>query len=191
MSRITGHQGCAVVGVVAAALAPLHGCAVPRINTTSLTAEDVVKMTDDMARSLNAAPSVAARSPASERWVFTMDRVSNRTEHLMDDSEKWGIMGRFRANLAQTRLGRERNISFVLPAAEWQRYAGADFAPEQSRLRPTHALRAEFRSDTRSSLTARSDHYLCAFQLLDLESGALVWEDAYEVKYRVRRNEFD
>lgn len=176
---------------LAAAACAVAGCGAPRINTTSLTAADVVKMTDQMAASLSASSAVASRSAGSERWVFTMDRVTNRTEHLMDDSEKWGIMGRFRANLARTTLARERNIAFVLPAAEWERYAGADFAPEQSRLKPTHALRAEFRSDTSSSLLSRSDHYLCAFQLLDLESGGLVWEDAYEVKYRVARNEFD
>ncbi|MFM9959002.1 MAG: hypothetical protein ACKVZJ_13105 [Phycisphaerales bacterium] len=187
------HRGikAALIAAACVAGAGAAGCAAPRINTTSLTAADVVKMTDQMAASLNASMPIASRNTSSERWVFTMDRVSNRTEHLMDDSEKWGIMGRFRANLARTMLGNERNIAFVLPAAEWQRYAGADYAPEQSRLRPTHALRAEFRSDTASSLLSRSDHYLCAFQLLDLESGLLVWEDSYEVKYGISRNAFD
>jgi PBP1b-binding outer membrane lipoprotein LpoB len=178
---------CCAVG----AAGVLSGCAAPRINTTMLTTPDIIKMTDRMAESLNASAPIAGRSPASPKWVFTMDRVTNRTEHLLDDSEKWGIMARFRANLARTLLANERAIAFVLPAAEWQRYANADFAPEQARLRPTHALRAEFRSDTSSSLTARRDAYLCAFQLLDLESGSIVWEDSYEVKYSVVRNSFD
>lgn len=195
MSRFPGYPGFAVVGVIAAAFAPLPGCAAPRVNTTSLTAADVVKMTDQMGQSFNAAPVIASRGPDSPPWVFTMDRVTNRTEHLMDDSEKWGIMARFRANLARTLVAKERNIAFVLPAPEWQRYAGDDFAANapdgQNRLRPTHALRAEFRSDTATSLLSRSDHYLCAFQLLDLESGTLVWEDAYEVKYRITRTAFD
>jgi len=184
------HQGIAL-GPVVGVCAGLVGCAAPRINTTMLTTPDIIKMTDQMAQSLNASAAISSRSAGDPRWVFTMDRVTNRTEHLLDDSEKWGIMGRFRANLAQTMLARERAIAFVLPAAEWSRYAGADFAPEQARLRPTHALRAEFRSDTATDLLSRRDAYLCAFQLLDLNSGAIVWEDSYEVKYAVVRNSFD
>lgn len=188
------HRGIkwVIAGAVgASAAAGFGGCAVPRVNTTMLTAADVVRMTDLMAESLNRSPAIARRTPAEPRWVFTMDRVTNRTEHPLDDSEKWGIMARFRARLTASDVARDRAVSFVLPASEWERYAKEYFDPEQARLRPTHALRAEFRSDTRSALGGRDDAYLCAFQLLDLESGVIVWEDAYEVKYRVLRNSFD
>lgn len=181
-----------VRAVVVLAGCVLGACSPPRVNTTMLTVKDIVTMTDRMAASLNASPVVVSRSPASPRWVFTMDRVTNRTEHLLDDSEKWGAMARFRSELSRTMLARERNIAFVLPAEQWKRYASADWTgAEPSRLAPTHALRAEFRSDTRSALTFRKDHYLCAFQLLDLSDGSIVWEDAYEVKYSVARNSFD
>lgn len=185
---IKGWIACAV-GVFAALGA--GGCAAPRVNTTMLTSADVVRMTDQMSASLNASPEIASRTPDSPRWVFTMDRVANRTEHLLDDSEKWGIMARFRARLTASNVARDRAVAFVLPAAEWERYAREFYDPAQARLRPTHALRAEFRSDTRSAIGSRADAYLCAFQLLDLETGRIVWEDAYETKYRVLRNSFD
>lgn len=171
----------------------LSGCgAPPRINTTALTPADIVNMTDQMAAGLAASPVIASRGPDSEPWVFTLDQVTNRTEQLMDEGERWGTMVRFRAQLAQTMLARERNIRFVLPASQWQRYATDEFAAApEARLIPTHALRAEFRSDTTSSVAGRSDFYLCAFQLLDLRDGSLVWEDAYEVKYTVERNRLD
>lgn len=187
------HRGIKLTVVVCAGIAPVlcPGCAPPKVNTTMLTTADIVKMTDQMAMNLNSAPVISGRTPASPRWVFTMDRVANRTDHLLDDSEKWGTMARFRANLSRTMLTGERNIAFILPATEWQRYAGELFDPAQARLAPTHALRAEFRSDTRSGFLGRSDQYLCAFQLLDLRDGVIVWEDSYEVKYSVLRNSFD
>jgi len=183
----------AATAAASLAAAPfIGGCAAPRVNTTMLTIKDIVSMTDQMAQSLAASPVIASRAASSPRWVFTMDKVSNRTEHLLDDQEKWGTMARFRAELSRSFVARERNIAFVLPAEQWKRYAaGGDYSEDQARLRPTHALRAEFRSDTRSALLSRSDHYLCAFQLLDLNDGAIVWENAYEVKYAVKRNEFD
>lgn len=176
----------AACGVVA-----LTGCAAPRINTTMLTSADVVRMTNEMGQSLAASPAIAARTAASPRWVFTMDKVANRTEHVMSDAEKWGAIARFRAKLAESLVAKEKNIAFVMPAAEWQQFAADGFVQEQARLTPTHTLRAEFRSDTMQSITARSDSYLCAFQLLDLRTGELIWENAYEVKYAVRKNSFD
>lgn len=190
-SLFTFRFAAAALGAVTAAVS-LGGCSPPRVNTTMLTIKDIVSMTDQMAQSLAASPVIASRDASSPRWVFTMDRVSNRTEHLLDDQEKWGTMARFRSELSRSFVARERNIAFVLPAEQWKRYAAdAEFNADQARLRPTHALRAEFRSDTRSALLSRSDHYLCAFQLLDLSDGAILWENAYEVKYAVKRNEFD
>jgi len=179
---------CAAAAVLAGVVV---GCSAPRVNTTMLTAADVVRMTDDMSADLAAAPFLAERSPDSPLWVWSMDRVTNLTEHIMPEGERWAVMARFRAKLSESLLARERNIRFVLPPEQWKKYASGSWQPEAERLRPTHALRAEFRSDTVTSLHARSDHYLCAFQLLDLESGRLLWEDAYEVKYAVSRNRFD
>jgi len=161
-----------------------------------LRSEDIVKMTDQMAADLAAAPAVARRGPDSPRWVVTLDQVHNRTEHPMEENERWATMARFRALLSQSRLRAERHIVFVLPANEWVRYApggdGPTAAPaDQRRLDPTHALRATFLSDTTSSLAGRSDHYLCAFQLVDLRDNALIWEGAYEVRYIISRNRLD
>jgi hypothetical protein len=170
----------------------IPSCAAPRINTTTLTAADIVRMTDEMAADLAASPAIAQRNAASEPWVFTLDQVANRTEHLMDESERWGTMIRFRSRLSESFLARERHIRFVVPAVEWRRYADAEFrANPDARLVPTHALRAEFRSDTSTSARHRSDYYLCAFQLVDLRDAQLVWEDAYEVKYAITRNALD
>ncbi len=182
---------CLRVSVVSLCIC-ISACAAPRINTTTLTAADIVRMTDEMAMDLASSPQIAQRNAGSEPWVFTLDQVTNRTEHLMDESERWGTMVRFRSRLSESFVARERNIRFVVPAVEWRRYADAEFrASPDARLTPTHTLRAEFRSDTSTSARHRSDYYLCAFQLVDLRDGGLVWEDAYEVKYAITRNALD
>lgn len=173
------------------ALAALASCAGPRLyDTTMLGSVDVVDMTDRMVVSLVESSALEGRDAASEPWVITMDRVSNRTEHIMSPGERWGIMNRLRALLMQTELRRDRHLLFVLPAEAWQSLDVAE-EPPPTRRPPTHALRATFLSDTQSSIDARVDAYLCAFQLVDLTSGLLVWEDAFEVKYVVERNAFD
>ncbi len=176
------------------ALLLLHGaigCGGPRLHdTTMLTSVDVVEMTDQMVASLAASGLMEGRTEDSPPMVITMDRVANRTEHIMSPGERWGVINRLRALLMQTDLRSERHLIFVMPTQAWEALEVVDQAPPH-RLKPTHALRATFRSDTQSSIRARTDAYLCAFQMLDLGDGALVWEDAFEVKYTVSRNRFD
>lgn len=173
------------------AAACLAGCSSPRVNTTMLAWSDIARMTDRMAEDLATHPEIASRDAASEPWVWSMDRVRNLTEHPMRDAEKWGAMARFRTLLSEGRFGREHAVSFILPPEEWERYASEMYDPRASRLAPTHALRAEFRSDTASSSRARSDAYFCAFQLVDLTDGEILWEGAYEAKFAVERSELD
>lgn len=167
------------------------GCSSPRVNTTMLAWSDIARMTDLMAEDLSNSPRIAHRDASSPPWVWSMDRVRNLSEHPMPDAEKWGAMARFRTLLTESRFGRERQIAFILPPSEWQRYASDMFDADAARLAPTHALRAEFRSDTASSVRARSDAYLCAFQLIDLADGEILWESAYETKFSVTRSDLD
>ena len=55
----------------------------------------------------------------------------------------------------------------------------------------THALTATFYSVTTATRQARTDSYLCSFQLLDLSSDRITWEDRFEVKRGVLRNRMD
>jgi hypothetical protein len=176
----------------AATVVSLASCAAPRINTTMLSTDDYLVMTDRMARELAAHPVMRERTSASEPWVFSLDRVENRTEHLMSDSERWSTMARFRALLSQSLLANERNVRFVLPPEQWSRYAGEDWRSQANpRVTPTHVLRAVFRTDTQSAMAYRTDAYLCEFQLTDLRSGEIVWSGAYQTKRAITRNSLD
>jgi hypothetical protein len=168
------------------------GCGMPRINTTMLTPDDVTRMTDKMAQSIVRTPAVAKRTAASPRWIVSFDKVTNLTMHVMEEREQWRTMARFRALLSATRLRTERNFHFILPPEEWELYSGENaYADPMFRAKPTHSLQATFRTDTSQSMQHRADTYLCAFQLLRLSDGEILWEDAYEVKYTVEKNRFD
>jgi PBP1b-binding outer membrane lipoprotein LpoB len=164
----------------------ITGCAAPRIQTTQLTSTDVVEMTDNMTASLTSDEVVSARSPQSDTWVFSIDRVRNLTEHPMSMNERWGTMARLRSRLAQTDFARERNIVWILPPDLGQQYASDSYDSSAQRRLPTHSLHATFYSDTNTSLAGRSDAYLCAFTLTDLATGLVIWEDSFEVKYTQR-----
>lgn len=179
--------------VLAVALASaLAGCRGPEINTTEITTEDVRRMTDQMAESFLRQPSIRTRKRTSPKWVFSFNKVRNLTMHVIEPREQWRTMARFRTLLTKSQKLAAKNIAFVLPPEEWLRYGGDNaLADPMYRASPTHSLRATFRSDTSRSLESRSDTYLCAFQLLRLSDGEIIWEDAYEVKYVIEKNRFD
>jgi hypothetical protein len=165
------------------------GCAGPQ--STRLTAEDFDEIATRMAASLRRCPAIAARTPTSPLWVITIDKVTNLSNDVMSEGEKWYIMARVRGMLPMLALRQDKNIRLVIPA-ERRDAMLADpnigvqageltdaFAAERQ---PTHTLEATFRSITRADATHRTDAYVCDFQLLDLRSGEPPWVDQFEFK---------
>lgn len=160
------------------------GCgAPPRANTTFLGSVDLIAMTDAMAGSFAAHPTISARHAGSPPWVISMDRVTNHTNQIIPEREKWLYVARLRAALGVSRLADERAITWIMPPERWalvQDELGP--VPPQLRLTPTHVLAATFAALTNTSGRGRSDAYLCEYQLIDLATGSVVWNDAWEVK---------
>ncbi len=175
--------------IISLAATLLVSCGAPQRHTTRLDADDLIAMTDRMAESLLGAETIASRTADSPRWIVSVDRVTHRTSDVIPHRELWAFMGRLRAMLNQSPALRQRNIVFVL-SPEQAKAMGKRHAAGP-RARPTHALAATFTSLTRDTRTVRSDTYLCAYQLIDLVSDAVVWEDHYEVKRTVMRDEWD
>ena len=163
------------------------GCSPPATRTTFLESVDLVDMTDRMAESFAGDPVISRRTPASGRWVISIDQVANRTYQLMPSREKWLYTTRMRALLAESGFAGGRNIVWVIPPEGWPA-APLELRAEDRdpRLAPTHLLSAEFQTLTNTSAAGRSDMYVCAFQLTELDNGRLVWEDLWEVKYASR-----
>ncbi|MBI1369582.1 MAG: hypothetical protein GC162_13120 [Planctomycetes bacterium] len=168
-------------------LLTLAACGAPQVNNTRLDAADLVAMSDQMTASLIASPAVVARTAASEPWIISMDRVSNQSNDIIPDREKWAFIARLRAQLSQSRALSERNLKFVLS------YNTAGEVAERvgDRITPTHLLTATFYSATVANHQTRSDTYLCAFQLMSAKDDQILWEDKYEIKRAVMRNKLD
>ena len=191
--RAMAAAAAATAAVLALAIA---GCEMPppRVQTSFLQAVDLIEMTDRMAASLAAAPAITGRDPSSERWVVSMERISNRTNQLIPDGEKWLYVARLRGRLAAAELTARRNLLWVMPPERWREVAAEledPREPRELRTPPTHQLTGAFLALTNTSGSGRSDTTVCSYQLVDLSTGELVWEDAWEVKRAVRGRTYD
>ncbi len=180
------------VGLLALLL--LNGCgSPPRAHTTFLDSIDLVHMTDRMAESFASDDVIGERTSEDDPWVISVYRVVNHTNQIIPEHERWLYLGRLRSHLAQSDLAEKRRLIWVVPPERWpviQQHLD-ESSPPELRMEPTHLLTATFDALTRTGPRGRSDTYLCAYQLVDLESGRVVWEDRWEMKKSVSGLVFD
>jgi hypothetical protein len=118
----------------------------------------------------------------------------NHTNQIIPEREKWLYLARLRALLAQSQLSDERSLIWIIPPERWSIVAeelGASDEPHGLRMNPTHQLTAEFNALTITSAQGRSDTSVCSYQLIDLDRGTIVWEDAWEVKRAISGITYD
>jgi len=173
----------------------LAGCGgAPKVRTTFLNSVDLVSMTDRMAESFALDDVISARNATEDPWVISINRVSNHTNQIIPERERWLYMARLRSRLAQSEIAKERSLIWVVPPDRWMAVADElsdPHEPAELRMTPTHQLTADFYTLTNSTGQGRSDAYLCSFQLFQLQTGAIVWEDAWEVKHWAKGRTYD
>lgn len=184
-----------VLGMIALSCVMLAGCGgSPKVKTTFLNSVDLVDMTDRMAESFASKGRVADRSASDEPWVISMYRMVNHTNEIIPDGEKWLYLARLRARLAQSNIAHDRNLVWIIPPERWPMVArelNVNEEPYGLRMQPTHLLTAEFSALTNTSGRGRSDAYFCSYQLMDLGTGTIAWEDKWEVKKAVTGRTYD
>jgi hypothetical protein len=182
-------------GLAVLLCAALAGCGgPPEVRTTFLRSVDLVAMTDRMAESFAQDAVIGARTPESDPWIISIDRIVNHTNQIIPDGERWLYIGRLRAMLGQSQLARERRIIWIIPPERWPMIAeelGVSREPYGLRENPTHLLTAEFLALTTTSGAGRSDAYLCNYQLVDLAVGTITWEGSWEVKRAIEGRTYD
>lgn len=173
---------------------PLVGCGgAPKARTTFLDSVDLVAMTSQMSQSFTQDEVINARSQDSDRWVVSIYRIVNNTNQIIPERQKWLYINRLRALLDRSDIAQRCNITWVIPPERWSIIAAetGEAEPYGLRLEPTHLLTAEFNTLTNTSGSGRSDTYLCAYELVDLDSGRVVWQDSWEVKRAVSGRTYD
>jgi len=171
------------LGMVGVLLPGCAGNSAPIVQTTLLSSVDLERMTDEMSASLIAAELGDDLSD----MVIVTDRVVNRTNHIMDEGERELFLTALRQQLMANGALRDQGVIFVARPDELTGYTGAVPNEAGAEVGPTHALTATFRTLTNVTRMVREDAYLAAFQLSDLNTNVVVWEDAYRVRYAVER----
>jgi len=151
--------------------------------TLELDGQDVQQMAQQMAESLS-----VSIPPGPVKPVVALYRIRNETNQMLSPV----FLPKLRTLLVKFAQDR---MTFVLSGrdhAELQAESGItdEPGPANRRDRPTHALLGTFYAHTVENSGGRAEHVLCTFQLVH-RSGAIVWEDGYEVKKAVTAELFD
>lgn len=178
-------RGLIFSGLVAAALA--GGCSTPTRDSgqsTAITVEDVEDITTEIAAKLKASDFLVSRAPDSPPITITINKVVNYTSDVLRESDRWYLMYRVIDSISLRELGKQRNISLVIPAEQFRdlksRVPDArDYAQRKS---PTHVMEAVFRSVTRAAGGTRADAYYCQYTITEVATGRTVWTEGFQFK---------
>lgn len=173
----------------------LTGCA-SAPQSSRIAVEDYEAMAAAMAASLRASGAIAQRTPGSETWVVSFDRVRNLSSEVMPSGEQWWVVANVRGAQPMRALWDDKRIQFVTPGEHARALkprldaegVDTDFGGDRA---VTHTITATFRSVTRADAMDRTDLYGCEFRMLDLRTGEDVWNDWFEFKRQAHGHVWD
>lgn len=153
-----------------------------------LRASDLDVTHQQVAFQLASSGFLAGRRGDSPPIRIVIRRVENLTSDVLPPAELWMAVARVQGSLPVQDLARERNIVFQLPPEEVAALRRAGFeVPLTPENRPTHALRAVFRSSTRSGSSSgrrdtdtRKEYYFLEYMIVNLATRELEWEGSFE-----------
>ncbi len=184
-------------GAALAACLLLSGCAQPGYSTyrpsissfqpgdQGLQSRDLVDMTNRLAADLLKIPEIA-QNP--NKVIIVMTGIDNKTSQPWQNDQIY--LARMRALLNQ--YARDR-LAFVIGPQQLQQLQQQELGstggdpfeqssrgqvPQNTRMIPQYALKGVFYDLPNSATT----YYLCTFQLVNLQTGELVWEGHYETR---------
>lgn len=173
--------------VAAAFLCPLlPSCRADQSNTTRFAVEDFEEMGLKMAKSLQACPAIQKRVGTDVPWTVSVQKVTNLSSDILTPGEQWFAVKRVQASAPIQKMWESHAIKFMLNADEAALQTGrqpeefdANFSKDR---KVTHVITATYRSATRSQADARTDLYVCIFEMKDLATGQSVWSDEFTLK---------
>ncbi|HEX8323153.1 MAG TPA: hypothetical protein VF595_04490 [Tepidisphaeraceae bacterium] len=169
------------------ALLTIVGCAsaIKNGQSTALTGVDLVSMTDDMAGKIGSDAAVNAAAANGPLKIVVLPVVNELRAEIIPAGQANAFTGRVRVLMAKHAPDRfvwcmNRDAFYDLQRRELD--LGIDPGPSPDRVQPEYALTATFSSLTDETRKRRDTFYVCAFQLTNLKSSAVLWAGSYEVK---------
>ena len=171
---------------------------------TFLDADDLIRMTDQMAAAIPSNPQVGAELQKGPLVIVTQPIV-NDTNEIIPAGEKSLYSARIRTLLSSKPALRQQ-FAWVLNRQDYEALkaaegaGGADTAtlgpvaaetPGPGRLVPQYALTGRFYALTKAGVSQRSDYYLCEFKLRNIATEAELWAGTYETKKLSKKSMLD
>lgn len=163
------------------------GCAANLGSSTLLTMQEMTSLKDSIIEDIAMSSVMRNRTSQSKEMVLSIGSVENRSADVFTKSEQWYLMQSVARVIANpTGMGADRNITIVMPpeAIEHISRRGSvwrGFANDRS---PTHVLNGDFRSISRATKDERTDLFVFAYQIKDIESGEIVVDKDVEINKR-------
>ncbi len=147
------------------ALAGCNSNAVQENQTTFLTADDLQRMTDQMAHEI-VANDYLRMQPAPLKIVIKP--VINETSEIIPGNRAQLFVARLQGLLAQEPTLRDRFV-WIMNKHDYEILRNSEIStplgPDETAITPEYALYAKFVSKTDVSINTRSDLYLCQYYL--------------------------
>jgi hypothetical protein len=124
--------------------------------------------------------------------------VSNETSEIITDNRKEMFVHRLQGLLSQNEALRSR-FTWCVNRDDYQKLRAeeipeSELGPTEDRIQPDYALYARFLSDTNATTKARSDMYLCQYQLTRISgagTGEILWTGQYITSKQVKKGFLD
>ncbi len=174
------------LGLSLAAAAAFAGCAsaVQSGRNTALDSIDLVKMTDQMAASIGSNARVREAIRTEGRLRIVVQPAQNEMQaEVLPIGQAEAFTARVRALLSKHDPG---DFMWIMNRDAYyrlrQKELDYDLGPSPDAVDPQYALVARFRSLADESSSHRSSAYLCVYELSNLQTRTILWNDKYEVK---------
>lgn len=172
--------------IAAVLLSALTACHPNLANTTRFSVEDFQEIGAKMAASLRACEAIRARTPQDAPWTVSVQKVTNLSSDILTPGEQWYAVKKIQSSQPIRQLWDSHHVELVLNAEEAALQTGqqpqefdANYAKDR---KVTHVITATYRSATRNQNDARSDLYVCIFEMKELATGKSVWSDEFLIK---------
>jgi hypothetical protein len=179
------------------------GCeATPAVNkdrkTTFLDSNDMVTMTNQMARSIIADPRVQSAAASGGPLKIVIKPVTNLTNEIIPAGQGELFVARLQGLLAKEQALSDR-FQWVINRTDYEKLRAEEIpesqlGPSETRITPEYALWAEFHSVTDAKKNTRNDLYLCTYKLTKISSGlegATIWTGEYQTSKTIKRSMLD
>jgi len=141
--------------------------------TTRLKDIDLLETTDVMSGSLKSSLFFVECANSKLPIRLSYQKAENQSSDMLRPAEQWMFVERVLDSAMIQTLKDSYDITTIRAAEKINRSTNRDV---------THLMTAVVTTVTRDEYKDRTDAYRCQYEIINLQTGELVWSDGYEIK---------